>query len=150
MITGTYALLAEDDTHTVQLVEEILAQHNPRLRTVHVTDGEQVMDYLHGRGRFDGRDPRPPAVILLDLEMPRADGLEVLRALKHDPLFHTVPVVVLAGVSSDAKVTKSYELGANAFVVKPVNTRQFTDLVRTLGDFWLTINEPPRVAPARP
>lgn len=147
MNLSSYALLAEDDTQTVQLIEALLAQHDPALKTVHVSNGEEVLDYLHARGRYDGREPLLPAVILLDLEMPRTNGLEVLEALKHDPQFHAIPVVVLAGTHSEAMLEKSYELGANAFVVKPVHTPQFTQLIRTLGDFWLRINVPPRLHP---
>lgn len=147
MNANSYALLVEDDPNTAQLVDTILKQHDYGLKIEHVTDGEQALDFLHGRGAFDGRDGKNPAVLLIDLEMPRMDGLEFLREVKADARLRLLPVVVMAGSVTDAKVQQCYELGANAFVLKPVNYQQFADFMRTIGEFWLTINQPPRVRP---
>jgi two-component system response regulator len=110
---------------------------------VHVSEGEEALEFLRCRGQFDGRDPRNPAVIFLDLEMSCMDGLEVLREIKGDPHFGTIPIVMLAGTLDPVKMQKSYELGANAHLVKPVDFRRFANFVRTLGDFWLTMNQAP-------
>ena len=145
MNSSPYALYAEDNATTAQLFIKVLAGHNPTLRVVHVADGEEALDYLRGQGRFDGRDPRNPAVIFLDVEMQRMDGLEVLREIKADPEFGTIPIVMFAGTLDPATREQSYKLGANAHLVKPVDFRRFASFVRTLGDFWLTMNEAPAV-----
>jgi CheY-like chemotaxis protein len=138
-----YALYAEDDANTAQLFLSILSQHNPAFKVVHVRDGEETLEFLRSRGRFDGREPQNPAVIFLDLEMPWVDGLEVLMEIKGDADFRAIPAVVFAGTLNSEKLKRSYELGANAHVVKPADFRRFSHFVRTLGDFWLTINEAP-------
>jgi two-component system response regulator len=144
-----YALYAEDNATTAQLFIKILAGHNPAYRVVHVSDGEDALDFLRCRGRFDGRDPRNPAVIFLDVEMLRMDGLEALREIKADAQFGTIPIVMLAGTLDPQKMQKSYELGANAHLVKPVDFRRFANFVRTLGDFWLTMNQAPALGSRR-
>jgi len=141
MIFTPYALYAEDDPNTAQLFMTILSER--AFRIVHVSNGEEVLEFLRARGQFDGREPRNPAVVFLDLEMPRMDGLDVLREIKGDPELRSIPVVILAGTRNSAKLQKSYELGASAHLVKPVEFRRFADFVRTLGDFWLTMNESP-------
>lgn len=143
MSPAPYALFAEDDANTAQLFVSVLSEHNAAYKVVHVPNGEEALEFLRGRGRFDGRETWNPSVIILDLEMLRMDGLEVLRELKGDADLRTIPVVILAGILNPEKLRKSYELGANAHVVKPVNFRKFADFVRTLGDFWLTMNESP-------
>ena len=143
MNSPPYALYAEDDANTAQLFLTVMANHNAAFKVVHVWNGEEALEFLRGRGRFDGRDPQNPAVIFIDLEMPRVDGLEVLTEIKADAELRTIPAVMFAGSINAEKLRRSYELGASAHVVKPVNFRRFADFVRILGDFWLTINAAP-------
>ncbi len=150
MNTEPYALLVEDDANTAHLIQTIMESRGGAMRLEWVSNGEEALDYLHGRGRFDGRETHAPAVLFIDLEMPRMDGLELLREIKADWAIRHLPVVVLAGSPNDLKLQQSYELGANAFVVKPMNYQQFTSFVRTLGEFWLTMNRAPRVSVGRP
>ncbi len=111
---------------------------------VHVArDGVEALDYLHRRGRFEARSPEPPVVVLLDLKMPRLDGLEVLRQIKSEPELATLPVVMLTSSREESDLLASYKLGANAYVVKPVDFEQFAHAIRELGIFWALINEPP-------
>lgn len=149
MNANPYALLVEDDPNTSHLIQTILAECSPGLKVERVEDGEEALDFLRGRGPFDGRDERPPAVLLVDIEMPRMDGIELLREVKGDAQLKHLPVVVMAGAFSDAKVYQCYEHGANALVVKPVNYADFAGFVRTLGQFWLTMNQPPRTRAMR-
>lgn len=136
-----YALLVEDDPGIAHLITSILAAREPRYRVEHVGHGEEALQFLRSSGPFDGRESRNPAVILLDLEMPRMNGLELLRTLKLDPQLKFIPVVIMAGTLSEKKIRLCYELGANAFVVKPVNYPQFAEFIRTLTSFWLTMNQ---------
>ncbi len=138
-----YALLAEDDANSVHLFLAILARHDASLKAVHVANGEEALEYLQRRGRFANRPSHQPAVVFLDLEMPRRDGLEVLQAMKADPELKDIPVVVIAGTPNEAKMRRCYELGANSYVVKPVDFRRFATFVTNLAAFWLTLNEPP-------
>jgi two-component system response regulator len=146
MIAKPYALLVEDDPGIAQLIVAILAAREPKMRMEHVANGQEALDFLKSRGPYDGRDERAPSVLLLDLEMPRMSGLELLREIRNEPRLKHLPVVVMAGTHSDRKVERSYELGANAFVVKPVNYPQFAEFVRTLTSFWLTMNHAPRMS----
>lgn len=108
-----------------------------------VNDGEQALDFLYRRGRFEGSDRTPPAVVLLDLKMPKVDGLTVLRTIKSDQAFKTVPVVMLTSSREERDLIASYELGVNAYVVKPVNFSQFIEAIKQLGFFWAVLNERP-------
>jgi CheY-like chemotaxis protein len=108
-----------------------------------VRDGAAALDYLYRRGAFHDRSPEPPGLIVLDLKMPKVDGLEVLRAVKADPILKTLPVVILTSSREEADLARSYHLGVNAYVVKPVVFEDFMDAVKVLGQFWAVINEPP-------
>ncbi|MGA9121481.1 MAG: response regulator [Bacteroidota bacterium] len=136
-------LLAEDSPQDVELTLAALVEHRLANDVMVVHDGEEALDYLFCRGKFSGRSDGNPAVILLDLKMPRVDGLQVLRALKSDPLLRLIPVVVLTSSREENDLVESYKLGVNAYVVKPVDFQQFVRAVSQLGVFWAVINEPP-------
>ena len=136
-------LLAEDDPNDVALTLEALSQHNLANEVVVVRDGAEALDYLRRRGEFQNRHSGNPAVMLLDLKMPKIDGREVLRTMRADPAFKTIPVVVLTSSHEERDLAESYQLGANSYVVKPVDFQQFIEAVKQLGVFWALINEPP-------
>jgi CheY-like chemotaxis protein len=136
-------LLAEDSSQDVELTLNALAENNITNSVDVARDGAEALDYLYKRGKFEGRQSGNPVLVLLDLKMPRMDGLEVLRAVKADPRLRTIPVVVLTSSREEQDVVRSYELGVNAYVVKPVEFDQFMRAVRDLGLFWLLINETP-------
>ncbi len=134
-------LLAEDNPKDVELTLTALAENHLANEVVVVRDGEEALDYLLRRGRFALRAEGNPAVVLLDLKMPRVDGLEVLRRIKSDDTLKTVPVVMLTSSREERDLVESYRLGANAYVVKPVGFEQFVDAVREIGVFWALLNE---------
>jgi CheY-like chemotaxis protein len=142
-------LLAEDNDRDVELTLAALAQNNLANEVVVVRDGVEVLDYLNERGKFAGHDNGLPAVILLDLKMPRLDGMEVLREVKSNDRFKQIPVVMLTSSREERDLLRSYELGVNAYVVKPVDFQKFVESVRDLGFFWAMINEPPPAATKR-
>lgn len=134
-------LLAEDNPKDVELTLTALSENNLANEVVVVRDGEEALDYLLRRGRFAHRVEGNPAVVLLDLKMPRVDGLEVLRRIKSDETLKTVPVVMLTSSREERDLVESYRLGANAYVVKPVGFEQFVEAVREIGVFWAILNE---------
>lgn len=136
-------LMAEDNRNDVELTLTALAEHNLANEVVVAHDGVEALDYLYRRGRFEGRPNGNPLVIFLDLKMPRMDGLEVLRHIKGDPDLKAIPVVVLTSSAEEQDVVESYNLGVNAYVVKPVVFDSFIEAVKQLGLFWVLINEPP-------
>lgn len=136
-------LLAEDSTQDVELTLNALAELNITNSVAVARDGAEALDYLYKRGKFADRDNGNPVLLLLDLKMPKVDGLDVLRAVKSDPHLRTIPVVVLTSSREEQDVVRSYELGVNAYVVKPVQFEKFLRAVRDLGLFWMLINEPP-------
>ena len=136
-------LLAEDNPHDVELTLEALAEHNLANRVTVAHDGVEAMEYLRCEGRFAGRKPCDPAVVLLDIKMPRKDGLEVLREIRGDPELKRLPVVILTSSREEQDIITSYDLGVNAYVVKPVDFKAFIDAVEHLGVFWALINERP-------
>ena len=136
-------LLAEDNPNDVELTLNALAEHNLVNSVVVVNDGAQALDYLYQRGAFALRGSGNPAVILLDLKMPKVDGLEVLRTIRSDAKLKTIPVVVMTSSREESDLLKSYELGVNAYVVKPVNFQEFVDAIKLVGAFWALVNEPP-------
>jgi CheY-like chemotaxis protein len=136
-------LLVEDDPKDVELTLTALEEYNLANEVVVVGDGEQALDYLYRRGKFQARTQDNPAVILLDLKLPKVDGLEVLQQLKADKELKVLPVVVLTSSREEKDMVKSYQLGVNAYVVKPVDFHEFVNGIKELGIFWAIINEPP-------
>ncbi len=136
-------LLAEDDANDVELTMAALDAHGLANEVVVVHDGAEALDYLHRRGKFNMRDEGHPVVVLLDLKMPKVDGLEVLRQMKADPQLKTIPVVILTSSREEQDLVEGYRLGVNAYVVKPVHFQDFVDAVARLGVFWALVNEPP-------
>lgn len=136
-------LLAEDSPQDIEMTLSALSDYRLTNEIVVVNDGEQALDYLYARGKFTNRVPGNPIVVLLDLKMPKIDGLEVLRIIKQDPLLRTTPVVMLTSSREEQDVVQSYRLGTNAYVVKPVDFHRFIDAVKQLGAFWTIHNEPP-------
>ena len=136
-------LLAEDNPKDVELTLTALDEHNLANEVVVVNDGAEALDYLYRRGKFSMRADNDPAVVLLDLKMPKVDGLEVLRTIKNDNKLKTIPLVIVTSSREEKDLVESYKLGVNAYVVKPVNFQQFIEAVKELGAFWAVINEPP-------
>jgi two-component system response regulator len=137
-------LLVEDNPNDVELTLHAL-QKNKLSNPVHVArDGAEALDYIYGNGEYQGRDiEQKPKVILLDLKLPKIDGLEVLRRLKSDPLTETIPVVVLTSSREERDIVDSYKLGVNSYITKPVDFEQFNTAVQQLGMYWLLLNQPP-------
>jgi two-component system, response regulator len=136
-------LLAEDSPLDTELTLAALAEHKLANQVVTVGDGEEALDYLHRRGRFAARPDDLPALILLDLKMPKVDGLAALKAIKGDPRLKQIPVVMLTSSREEGDLVASYRLGVNAYVVKPVEFPAFVEAVKQLGIFWTVHNEPP-------
>ena len=139
-------LLAEDNANDLELTLAALEEHRLANEVVTVRDGAQALDYLYRRGAYVGRPNANPALVLLDLKMPKVDGLEVLRQIKSDPQLKTIPVVMLTSSREEQDLIRSYEYGVNAYVVKPVDFPEFMGAVRQLGGFWGIVNEVPPVA----
>jgi CheY-like chemotaxis protein len=136
-------LLVEDDPKDVELTLTALEEYNLANEVFLVGDGVDALDYLHCRGAFATRTRENPAVMLLDLKLPKVDGLEVLRAIKSDEKLKVIPVVVLTSSREEKDVVASYQLGVNAYVVKPVDFHEFVNAIKELGVFWAIINETP-------
>ena len=137
-------LLAEDNPDDVKLTIRALKKSNILNEVVVAEDGVEALDYLFGTGKYAGRDTRVlPQLVLLDLKMPKMDGLEVLQRLRDDARTKLLPVVVLTTSSEDKDRIESYKLGANSYIRKPVDFNQFVDAVRQLGLYWLVLNEAP-------
>jgi CheY-like chemotaxis protein len=136
-------LLAEDDPNDIALTLEALEVHNLANEVVVVRDGVEALDYLYRRGSFAGRTNGNPAVILLDIKMPRMDGLEVLATVRADPQLKKLPVVILTSSHEEKDLARGYEYGVNSYVVKPLDFKQFVEAVQHLGVFWALVNEPP-------
>jgi CheY-like chemotaxis protein len=142
-------LLVEDDPKDIDLTLAALAEYNLVNEVIVVRDGAEALDYLHTKGNYKSRAGENPAVVLLDLKLPKVDGLEVLREIRSDERLKHIPVVVLTSSREDRDMVASYELGANAYVVKPVDFHEFVNAVKDLGVFWAVINEPPPGSTAR-
>ena len=136
-------LLAEDDPNDVELTLTALKDHGMANEVDVVSDGAEALDYLFGRGQYQGKASGVPAVVLLDIKMPKIDGVEVLRQLKASAELRMVPVVMLTSSREERDLVECYRLGANAFVVKPVDFAEFIDAVKQVGAFWAVVNEPP-------
>jgi CheY-like chemotaxis protein len=136
-------LLVEDDPKDVELTLTALDEYNLANEVVVARDGEEALDYLFYRGSFTARTRENPAVLLLDLKLPKVDGLEVLQQVKSDERLKLIPVVVLTSSREERDMVASYRLGVNAYVVKPVDFHEFVNAIKELGIFWAIINEPP-------
>jgi|ERR1700733_97224 DNA-binding response OmpR family regulator len=136
-------LIVEDDPNDVELTLTALDEYNLANEVVVTRDGEEALDYLYCRGNFQTRSSENPAVLLLDLKLPKRDGLEVLQQIKSDEKLKVIPVVVLTSSHEEKDVVASYKLGVNAYVVKPVDFHEFVNAVKELGVFWAVINESP-------
>lgn len=136
-------LLVEDNLNDIELMLAALKQNHLANEVVIARHGGEALDYLYCRGPFKDRAKGSPIVVFLDLKMPKVDGLEVLRQMKSDDSMKTLPVVMLTSSREETDLLKSYQMGVNAYVVKPVGFDQFVDAVRQIGMFWAVLNEPP-------
>lgn len=138
-------LLAEDNANDAELAIRELRKHNLANNLFHVRDGEEALHFIFGTGPFEGlrSAERPPKVILLDIQMPKVNGIEVLQKIRSDERTKTVPVVMLTSSRQDPDIKRCYALGANSYIVKPVNFEGFAESIKNLGFYWLLINEPP-------
>lgn len=136
-------LMVEDDPKDVELTLTALEEYNLANEVVVTRDGQEALDYLYCRGQYSARASDNPAVLLLDLKLPKVDGLEVLHQIKSDDRLKMIPVVVLTSSREERDMMRSYQLGVNAYVVKPVDFHEFVNAVRELGVFWAVINQPP-------
>jgi len=143
MIKLRKILLVEDSPKDVELTLEALSEHNLANRVITIEDGAEAMEYLRCEGKYKKRQPGQPAVILLDIKMPRMDGIEVLQAIRNDPELRLIPVVMLTSSREEPDLKKCYDLGVNAYVVKPVSFKEFFAAVQQLGIFWAMLNELP-------
>lgn len=136
-------LLVEDSARDAELILDALEHHGLASGVSHVRDGAEALDYLYARAQFAGRKDGLPALILLDLKLPKVDGLEVLRQIKGDVALRRIPVVMMTSSRQEQDLVASYELGVNAYVMKPMMFQDFVDAVRQVGAFWLFTNEVP-------
>lgn len=136
-------LLVEDSPNDVELILTALSDNYLANEVVVVRDGEEALDYMYRRGKFKLRVKGEPIVVFLDLKLPKVDGLEVLAHLKADPILQVVPIVVLTSSHEEPDLSRCYELGTNAYVVKPINFHDFVDVIKQLGLFWAVLNQPP-------
>ena len=136
-------LLVEDNPRDAELTIRALKKHNLANRLVHVKDGAEVLEFLFGRGPYEGRSTdTSPRVVLLDLKLPKVNGLEVLRQMKADQHLRSIPVVIITSSAEDPDMEAAYHLGANSYVVKPVQFDQFMEAMSKLGVYWLMLNHP--------
>jgi len=136
-------LLVEDDAEDIELTLKALGEYHLANEVVVVRDGEEALDYLYSRGVYKSRARGNPAVMLLDLKLPKVDGLEVLQAVRGNDTLRLIPVVVLTSSREERDMVASYKLGVNGYVVKPVDFHEFVNAIKELGVFWAVINEPP-------
>lgn len=143
MASLTRILLVEDSKQDAEMTLAALDEYNLANEVAVTRDGIEALDYLHCRGKFAERPRELPAVVFLDLKMPKMNGLEVLASMKSDSVLKRIPVVMLTSSREESDLIKSYELGVNAYVVKPVDFQQFVDSIKSLGFFWAVVNEKP-------
>lgn len=136
-------LIVEDDPRDLELTLTALEDYKLANEVVVTRDGKEALDYLYCRGQFQTRSTDNPAVMLLDLKLPKVDGLEVLKQIRSDERLKMLPVVVLTSSHEEKDMMRSYQLGVNAYVVKPVDFHEFVNAVKELGVFWAVINQPP-------
>jgi two-component system response regulator len=138
-------LLVEDSQADAEMTMDALVDAHLVNPVVHLEDGVDCLDYLYARGAWAGREAGDPAVVLLDIKMPRMSGLEVLKTMRADERMRRIPVVILSSSREESDLARSWDLGANAYVIKPVDVDQFFEAVRTLGQFWAVLNQAPEV-----
>lgn len=138
-------LLAEDNPRDAELTLEALRENNLANDIIWVQDGEMVMNYLMKEGEFADRNPGLPAVVILDLKMPKMDGIETLAAIRSNEKLKSIPVVMLTSSQQEEDLVKSYDLGVNAYVVKPVDLADFMVAIKQLGMFWVVVNQSPKI-----
>ncbi len=143
-------LLAEDNANDVELVLNALEQNHLANEVIVVRDGAEALDYLFRRGAYANRLEGLPVVVLLDLKMPKVDGLEALRQIKSDPTLKRIPIVMMTSSREEQDLLRSYELGVNSYLVKPVRFQQFVEAVKSLSVYWVLLNEPPPGALTKP
>jgi CheY-like chemotaxis protein len=143
MTNRKWILLAEDNANDAELTLRALAANELPDEVIVASDGAEALDCLYHRGAFESRDDSRPTVVLLDLKMPKVDGLEVLRQIKSDEALKSVPVVVFTSSREKIDLERSYQLGANAYIVKPLAFREFVSALKDVKKFWLILNEPP-------
>lgn len=137
-------ILVEDNPHEAELAIRTLKKHNLANKLFHIDDGEEALDFIFSRGKYESRTNIPqPRLILLDIKLPRVDGLEILRQIKANPTTRMIPVVMLTASKEERDVIESYQLGVNSYLVKPVNFESFTKAVAELGFYWLLLNQSP-------
>lgn len=138
-------LLVEDNAIDAELTIRSLKKYNMANNLVHVKNGKEAVDFIFGTGKYAGeRDiSHPPKVVLLDIQMPKMNGIEVLEKIKADPRTRSMPVVILTSSKEHPDIQKCYDLGANSYIVKPVNFEGFADAIKNLGFYWLLMNQPP-------
>jgi two-component system, response regulator len=138
-------LLVEDNINDAELAIRELKKHNLANNLFHVKDGEEALEFIFATGRYSGSRnmENPPRLILLDIQMPKVNGIEVLQQIKSDERTKTTPVVILTSSKEDPDIKKCYELGANSYIVKPVNFEGFAEAIKNLGFYWLLLNQPP-------
>jgi two-component system response regulator len=137
-------LLVEDSARDAELILDALQENKLANDVVHVRDGAEALDYLYRRGQFASRVDGQPALMLLDLKLPKVDGLEVLRLIKGDAALKMIPVVMMTSSREEQDLVRSYELGANAYVVKPMKFQDFVEAVKQVSGFWAVLNELPQ------
>ena len=145
-MTHKHLLLVDDSPRDTEMTLDVIRQYRLANEVIALRDGVEALDYLFRRGEYSGRSSENPAVILLDLKMPRVDGLEVLRQLKADPRLRLIPVVVMTSSREEQDLVASYQLGVNGYVVKPLEFDAFVEAVRTVGAFWALVNEVPKTS----
>lgn len=138
-------LLVEDNINDAELTIRELKKHNFANNLLHVKDGEEALEFIFGTGKFTGRHSihHPPKLVLMDIQMPKLNGIEVLEKIKADPRTKKIPVVMLTSSKEDPDIQNSYALGANSYIVKPVNFVGFAESIKNLGFYWLLLNQPP-------
>lgn len=144
-IVGVEVLLVEDSPADAELTLRALKKNNLANKVIVVSDGEEALDFIFARAAFSDRKiENAPKLVILDLKLPKADGLDVLRAMKSDPRSKVIPVVMLTSSSEEKDIVESYQLGVNSYIVKPVDFDKFVAAVKDLGLYWLLLNQPPR------
>jgi two-component system response regulator len=138
-------LLVEDSQADAEMTMDALSDAHLVNPVVHLEDGVDCLDYLYARGAWAEREAADPAVVLLDIKMPRMSGLEVLKTMRADERMRRIPVVILSSSREESDLARSWDLGANAYVIKPVDVDQVFEAVRTLGQFWAVLNQAPEV-----